>query len=173
MGCMAQATQEWAIHTPDAAPRVTRIQVGNDLVDRGLAVRAEGDLVELPSGTTMRSGGLAAGWGWTDVAPNDCLAIGISLLGRIEVGRPAMTDPSSLAAGVGSRAELALTLAKDHTNESLTLIEFRPALVFGVETTTWTRLDPRFFDASAGVGLRFGVVSEAGPPLLKWLGTLL
>ena len=172
-GCMAQATHEWPIHSPDAAPRVTRIQVGNDLVNRGVVLRGDMDVVTLPEETTVRSGGIGAGYGWSDVAPNDCIAVGMMFGGRIDIGRPAMTEPSHFGAGLTSRAEISFTTPKDRKNEKLTLVALRTAVVIGVETTTWTRLDARFFDASAGIGLRFGIISEGGPPIMKWLTGLL
>ena len=172
-GCGVQASEEWALHAPDAFPHVTRIEATNALLQRGPVLGGEVLVADRSHGLSVRSGGLLGGYGFRNIVPNRCLDVSATFVGRLSLGKPALTDSPSLRGGLGSRAELSFSEPRSLDHEELSLLIFRPELVVGFDWTTWFRDDIRYFDVSGGIGLRFAVVSDAGPPLLRFLKALL
>ncbi|MFO0555654.1 MAG: hypothetical protein U0271_45170 [Polyangiaceae bacterium] len=175
-GCGVGVSQEWSLRHPEPAPRVSRIGVSNAIVEQGVMVGAGATLVEDRDGVAVKSGDLHAGFGWSDLAEGECCdgscALGVNLLGVLDVGLPPIATAKDVTAGLGGRAEIVLIQGRNREQE-LELFGFRFELVGTVDMRFWVVDGPGWFELTTGLGLRVAFVSEAGPPFARWLKALL
>lgn len=175
-GCGVGVSQEWSLRHPEAAPRMSRIALSNAIVEHGVIVGAGATIVEDSDAIEATSGDLHAGFGWSDLAEGECCdgscALGVNVLGVLDIGRPPIAPSTDTTAGVGGRTEIVLIQGRNREQE-LELFGFRFELVGAIDMRFWFVDGPGWFELTTGIGLRVAFVSEGGPPFARWLRSLL
>lgn len=173
IGCSASAVQQWGLHSPDAAPRVTRIttQVPTLAVEGPIYVEGELVVAERPAGSELRSGALLSGYRFA-FGEGSKNPVTLGLMGRLGWGKPALLYENRATAVFGAHGELTFPLTPpiDPHDEKVEFVWTKLETVVGFDASLFTKHDP--FDFAGGVGLRFTLGTEVAPPVLRWLGTL-